>query len=309
MSIRKLTDEQFANGTTIDGDRISKVMQAIQDFINGIPVRDLSNRFMQTQIVITYTPMTQAANLYMIHAATYGSPQTVMKAPFLPIYNGSSETTNESRLKGTALPFDERAAAPNWAYGTTNKTNQGAWTFSLALGRPAILYALDVTLACDQSSGGNAEWDHPLTYGSPTAYEGRTANGYTKDLQLGITIDNPFNPESMISNSQIFHRSEFSVEGSVMHPSAGTLINTYTDMNPPFSDLSGGVSKDFVNSLQYSISDLNIPLPIDSRLRTSMILPFLRGIGTTFNPWSAGNEMKWNPTIVLTLLEPVVDDK
>lgn len=308
MSIRRLTDEQFANGTTIDGDRISRAMQAVQDFINGIPRRDLTNRFMQTQMVITYTPMTEDANLYMIHAASYAAPQTVMKAPFLPIYNGSSETTNESRLKGTALPFDERASAPNWTYGIATKTNQGAWTISFALGRPAILYAVDVTLACDQSVA-NAEWDHPLKYGSPSAYDGRTAGGYAKDLQLGVTIDNPFNPESMISNSQIYHRSEFSLEGSVMHPSDATLLNTYTDMQPQFSTLSGAVTKDFVNSLQYSIADLNIPLPIDSRLRASLVLPFLRGIGTTFDPWSAGNEMKWNPTVTLTLLEPIVDDK
>ena len=46
-----MTDEQFADGTTIDGSRIDKAMSDIVDHANNIPKGDMGRRFVQTQYV------------------------------------------------------------------------------------------------------------------------------------------------------------------------------------------------------------------------------------------------------------------
>lgn len=303
MSIRKITDEQYSDGTTIDGDRLSRTIEELQDFINDVPGGDIRDRWLQSQIILTYTPLTDEANTHVAD----GTPKRGPKMPFLPIWNGNTElpfrklaTTNESRLKGTALPFDGRATSNVWEVG---KTNQGAWTTSFMLSSPAILYAIDIALIRD--GGAGAVWTHGLKYSATPSYGGRPANGFIKDLQVNVTIDNPFRPEAMISNSQLIHRHEFSVEGSVYHPSAVT--NAYTDMNPQYATLAGPVTENFTESLFYTNDKINLPLPIDSRIRFSIVMPFVRGSGAHDVPWTTGDEMLWNPTVMLTLLEPIID--
>ena len=62
-SIRHFTDEQFSDGTTIDGDRLEKALQDLEDYINNVPDGDFENRWLQSQIVLKYLPWTAMGHL------------------------------------------------------------------------------------------------------------------------------------------------------------------------------------------------------------------------------------------------------
>jgi len=55
-SLRTITDEQFSEGTTIDGTRIDKALQDTVDRYNEIPRGDISTRFVSKQYVFGYQP-------------------------------------------------------------------------------------------------------------------------------------------------------------------------------------------------------------------------------------------------------------
>ena len=56
-SIRKITDEQFSEGTTIDGTRIEKAFQDTVDRVETVEKGDISTRFTQQQYVFGYQPI------------------------------------------------------------------------------------------------------------------------------------------------------------------------------------------------------------------------------------------------------------
>jgi len=56
MSNRKITKEQFTDGTTIDGTRIEKALDDIATRFNNVEKGDLEKRFTQTQYVMGCMP-------------------------------------------------------------------------------------------------------------------------------------------------------------------------------------------------------------------------------------------------------------
>lgn len=108
MSIRVFTDQQFSDGTTIDGNRLERAMQELEDRLDTVPDGDLRNRWTQTQIVAGWAP-----------TVLTGATSTVGARPYLRIYNGladefSSTSTaasaNRYRLKGTKVEHIDVAA-------------------------------------------------------------------------------------------------------------------------------------------------------------------------------------------------------
>ena len=55
-STRIVTEEQFSDETTIDGDRLDKAYQDLTDRVNNIPKGDIRTRFTQQQYVFGYSP-------------------------------------------------------------------------------------------------------------------------------------------------------------------------------------------------------------------------------------------------------------
>lgn len=55
-SLRHVTDEQFSDGTTVDGNRIDRALQDAADHINNIPRADVLSRFTETRFVFGYRP-------------------------------------------------------------------------------------------------------------------------------------------------------------------------------------------------------------------------------------------------------------
>ena len=67
-SLRTITDEQFSDGTTVDGSRIDKALEASVGHFNAIPGGDVSTRFVPTQFVFGYQPSGYMATPELIAA-------------------------------------------------------------------------------------------------------------------------------------------------------------------------------------------------------------------------------------------------
>lgn len=55
-SLREITDEQFTEGTTIDGTRIDSALEDVVNRVNNIRKGDIATRFVQKQFVFGYQP-------------------------------------------------------------------------------------------------------------------------------------------------------------------------------------------------------------------------------------------------------------
>ena len=53
---RLMTDEQFSDGTTIDGNRVDKAMEDTVERFNNLELRDMANRFFPCHYVSGFTP-------------------------------------------------------------------------------------------------------------------------------------------------------------------------------------------------------------------------------------------------------------
>jgi hypothetical protein len=61
---RELTDEQFSEGTTIDGSRIDKAIEDIIDHQNDIPIGDMEAKWMPTTYVMAWAPSRPRFRMY-----------------------------------------------------------------------------------------------------------------------------------------------------------------------------------------------------------------------------------------------------
>ena len=304
MSIRKLTDQQFADGTTIDGDRLDLTIQDLEEFINSIPDGDIETRWIPQTIHLGYLPLTSSADTDMTGGAVL-PPQ----GPWLPVCNKGTdsnhavEISNRFRIKGTRLPYlapvpqldDIQLRSPG---SPSRSVEQVSWSTSLALGKPCILYAVNAYLLTD-----NAEYTNSFSYNA-TPPTGRDANSFVKDVQLSISLDNPFSPENQKSHSKLIHRREFSVEGHMIRRANAAPA---TDMTP---NLKASVTYNFHESLAFEVDDLKIPLPIDSRIRFALTLPSYptpASAGGNAAPWF-DKPFTFVPSLSITILEPMLND-
>ena len=86
-SLRTLTDEQFSDGTTIDGSRIDKALDDAVEHFNEIPKGDVSTRFTKTQYTFGYQPSSYTGTVEI------SGPNNVFRA-----YPGT--------IEGTTFPWN-----------------------------------------------------------------------------------------------------------------------------------------------------------------------------------------------------------
>ena len=275
MSIRVFTDEQFADGTTMDGNRLEAAMQALEERLDTVPDGDVENRWMQTQIVAGWAPIT----IFTGSAASEGAH------PWLRIYNtlsdefGSHTTTlsqNAYRLKGTKVDGIDASA-----YSAIASATQYAFTQSIQLTRPSIIYALDLFLM--QDTVGSKEYDFGNT-------------DTTQDIDIQISVDNPWSPEDRTQADMEIHKYNFSDTYWQFNTTVGAAT---TDMQPAFP---GGNNK----GIAVNLSNLGIPIHKDSRVRISVTIPRYSS-GSKQTKWT---DAPWKiscPNLTLSLLEPLAD--
>lgn len=314
MSIRRISKEQFATGTTIDGDRIESVLQDIEKLINDIPSGDLLNRWVPQHFHVGYLPLTAGADANIQAQLT---AVAAPKGPWLPVSNKvvtpgvsptpvGAEPTNNFRVKGNKLPYYP-PASQSATFRSTAASGLGAeqiaWEVSFALSAPSILHSVNAYFLTDDE-----EYTNTFKY-TGTAPTGRTASTFVKDVQFHISIDNPFTPEDRRTLNKVFHVREFDVSGSMM---SNATVTPASDMLPALSTITDPATATSVNfkpheSLAFESSDLKIPLPIDTRIRITCILPLRTTTGGAVDgPWYQ-RPFSFMPSMSITLLEPLLD--
>jgi hypothetical protein len=283
-SIRKFTDEQFSEGTTIDGNRLEQALQDLERWSEKIPDGDMANRWMQTQIVMKYLPPTVRSDATL--ATNTGFATNFQRAPFLPIYN-KEDSTNPMRLKGTKLPWNTPYRFPS----AGSFQDQYAWTSTMQTGKsPVILDAINLAFITDVTEYINDLINDPAG-GGPA---GELAGSSLRDVQIQVTADNPFLKEDQRLNSILFHRFLFKLENSKLSPVDPGVA--FTDMLPNLSSVGTMVTQHQKSVMMWD-ENLAIPVPPFTRLRFSLILP------AGYPPWNGTPWRTGVPTMTLTLLE------
>jgi len=292
VSIRHFTDEQFSDGTTIDGSRLEKALQDLERWADAIPDGDFANRWMQNQLVMKMLPMTLDSDSFLAGATFAGNYR---HAPFTPIYN-EKDSENPMRLKGTKLSWNQPYEDPLDPVHVLKRgyIDQCVWSFSLHTGsKPMILDGIDVVMLTDTT-----EYVSDFRYdlaGPPPQNE--TGGGPVRDIQFIVGADNPFVSEHQGLNSVLFHRFSFesdSVRFSTVEPAG------FPDMNPSLTSVPPMVQL-HANSLAIQHKNLSIPVPPYTRLRFSLVLPM------GYVPWDDKPWQKSNPTVTVTVLEGLGD--
>tara|TARA_R110000824_G_scaffold102703_2_gene244440 strand:+ start:17172 stop:18059 length:888 start_codon:yes stop_codon:yes gene_type:complete len=293
-SIRHFTTEQFSDGTTIDGNRLERAVQDLENYINNVPDGDFANRWLQSQVVLKYLPWTAAADTafasYILPIAGGYNP-----FPYMPIYNsGNASLMNSYRAKGNRLDY-QTPFTSSGLYGT----HQVAWTTGLSTGRdPVIIDAVDAILA-----SYTKDYVNPYVYDSapPT---NRIAGNPIDNIHLQITMDSSFNPNIQISNSVLWHKYNFDASSYFVQGSGTGAVTFSSDMSPAIdTGALTGMGNGFSTTLHIKDSNLRIPVPPFSRLRFSLILP-----DDGLAPWGAKPWQTMIPTMTLTLLERLQSD-
>lgn len=277
---RHMTDEQFADGTTIDGNRLDDAMEDIKDRFNSVPLGDLKHRFVQTQYVAGWTPHKQAAKHHWPWLRSKNVADTANVVGTLP-----DSISNTYRTKGYST-----IGAPGEEFTAGGDAIHYTWSTSCYFHKPGVLQDIFLRMQIDAS-----EFRNTFKYGS-TPPEGTVQSEGNRDFAFVIHVDSPFAPEDRTQNNPVVLRSAVNLarewtNGILISSVAGDMAPS----SPPWVDIQG---------VFMPIRNANIPIPRDSRVRIDCVIPDYSnanngGWGDT-NPW-AQNGFE----VVFTMLEEV----
>lgn len=271
MSVRKVTHNQFSDGCTIDGARIEDALEDLENRVNEIPLGDLGNRFVQTQYIASFLP-----NVSGVTRDAPFEPSTNKTSDVRTITGGSmpDEFNNPKRFKGIAK--------------TKELDEMLVWTISIYKKKPVILYAVDVLMVVDNEYDNNFIYDG--TGGTPRP-SNKDLNDPVDDVDVIVSVDNPWQLENRALNSVIFAKHKFKALSYEISKASLTINN---DMSPSHPQ------NEVIDGIAMTITDLNIPIHRDARLRFAVGVPDWTD---NYEPWSTQPVQKQVWTTVLTFLE------
>ena len=260
MRYRVVSNQQFSEGTTIDGNRIEDGMQDVERFLDKVPQEFVRRRFVENQIVSGFSPVPAGA-------------ATVREHPWMEDDNGSgANITNRYRLKG----YDVARVGLSSYY---------IWSQSVQFGRPVIIDSFNLIMAQDFGTGTGSA--HPHEYKMGTSVYPNYVPPNVDDFELHITLDNIHTPDDRTQNSMEIHKHSFSGLSHLLRPFCRTSNVAPTNDMMPQVYQGGGLT-----GYAVTISDLNIPLHASARARFAIVIPKYGG-GTggannwTVTPWAA----------------------
>lgn len=274
MSTRLLTDEQFADGTTIDGNRLDRALDGLGRRINRVRLRDLAVRHVQTQYVAGYLPDVRAAqdSIPWMAAGNVASEVVSGVAP-------DDGFQNPQRVKG---------------YYQHTDCDHYVWEFPLYFRRPVIVADVFVGLFIDSTYTN--DFTYAAAPNNPTA---KTALDSASDVSVVLSVDNPLRTEDRGLAAPDLARHWWRATAERFNHANESVAMVagvdYADMSPSFP---GGV----LRGVTVNLRDLNVPLHRDTRARLAVVLPHWDG---DLAPWGAEPWRLQYYSVVLTVLEEV----
>jgi hypothetical protein len=293
-STRKLTNEQFQEGTTIDGDRLQEAMDNVADRVNNIPLQDLKKRYVQTQYVGGFSPNQTIAVTAGNAPITTGNRRGYMRpTPFMPSWNKEhtsgwdGKVYNIQRWKGYKTNQRNINESSFLVSMTGNdRQNQGTyWTLEIPMKFKKPVIITDITFyilintyyqpkgTADTSSdyyGSFFQWiDDFNEWG-----EGDWAN----DISVQMLVDSPFLMENREYTDVEVHKYDFDTYTQLTSPPAyyddisgkpsGITAPANNDMKPGVPNGAQGLA-----GLCIDIKDKDIPIPANGRVRVGLMIP------------------------------------
>ena len=353
-SNRTLTDEQFSDGTTIDGTRIDQALQDSVEHFNEVPAGDASTRMTQQQFVFGYQPAmytsmpdTKGVSLTGHAADRFPAKYRAAKGttegttlPWLPLKNNKYTTvttnpsTNWAAGAGKVTPDDLQSSTPSigfqnkWRYkgtkirewgdgisgeisndGATEDADwadfwlngQGAsadqrrlsngyqyvWSHSWNFAEPCLLHDLMLFLRTDRRGQYFGYYSKPFGYVAQGATSYKTNAAWScKQLYVSICVDNPFAQEdrSMNDNEVVIWNRRIdaaSTHSAGRYAAGQSPTENYTDMEPPVLFSPPGSGGDDFYGYVYRLSDMNIPIHRNARVRMAIAIPWYSQITST----------------------------
>lgn len=274
-SVRRMTRQQFSQGTTADGNRLDRAFADAVDRANAFDRRDLARGHVQTQMVLGWAPAITAKQ---------------DKLPFMDGYNDSNSLVGAAPDGGYQNPYRVKGTVNTGIDPTDPAQDALVWTTSVYFRKPVTLDGLSLHLRVDSA------YLNDLIFSGGLPPDGKTAGAPLDDIVLSVAVDNPYAPEVAAHDAVEVHKLQWKVDGT------------------PYSTLPIGVGTDGViihpggRFVGVAVDEraLGIPIPRDSRVRLAICIP-LYPAGKT-SGWTAGVRKAWNNQIyssVLTMLEPI----
>jgi hypothetical protein len=280
MSIRKITKQQFSEGTTVDGDRLDKALQDTGSYLNSISPGDSGVRYTQTQIVTGWTALQTVAN--------------ENQAPWLRFHNTvgdvngtGGEIAHPFRVKGTTTTG---LTATPWA--ALGSPTYWVWTISMYFEAPCIVDALDMmwqTYTASYVTNINPQ----LNFFSPSAgdFLGDPDNS---GIQLSVVVDDPQATEDPIRNSLVTQLKNVYMGAEA----TGTDPLVYAG---PVDMVPSGWQM-FPTDLWFQRKNMQVHIPANSRVSFVVALDGTAALAPQLDFQSY---MRGSPNFVVTLLEPI----
>lgn len=233
-SLRHVTDEQFSDGTTVDGNRIDRSLQDAVDHVNNIPRSDVTSRFTDTKFVFGYRPSrsfgsdaARANDDPGCLTGTAGAYYYAHHFPWMPIANNVYLQTGDTQapqnpfvVKGVALDDPGRiqntGLIPRVVGGGTND-----WADDLA----AYI-----------ASGAQGTNDYTTAHGPANGYQYAWTNSWKihnesviDDLMIALTIDGRTNLGSPDSGFPTDAKAEFHGAGAATNGTSTVSVVLMVD--------------------------------------------------------------------------------
>ncbi len=304
MSNRIITDEQFSNYTTVDGNRLDKALQDTEDSINNIRNGQLGTRWMQSQIVMGW----QTGSVRNGPGGGGGAAISAAyrnQAPWLRFYNSEADRVGTDgtiahpfRVKGTgttSVDWTLNVTEP-WVAANTDKTIW-VWTTTLYVTDPIVIDAIDLNM---HYLGGAANVFDQTLFMNPAGTDHVTGN-----IQVTISVDDPNDTEKPIANALELQLRDIDTATARFNAVTALAAVSHSGMQPDCDDPAlPGTLKSLPNGNELWIQSTNLNKHIPANSRVSFVVA-LNGDKTVAvnETLDAQSYQRSAPNLIVTFLE------
>ena len=248
---RRITAEQFANSTTIDGSRIQKALDETEEYVNNLPLEAIKERYSLNYMVFTSLGADWNGAAGIQKGNVIGNARM---QPFL-----AESTPAGMRAKGTSRRALDH---PNMPSGVPY-----IWTISTIFPQPVILDNVTLFINGNGALSGSAA----TIFGNKHSFDMWDSTGECfQRVRVIIDTDDAISAEDRSLNSkeyvlqdfqETFWSGNYNTQGALMQPGApeGTAVSS-----------SWGVDN-LSHSLYLNKPNLNIPIHQFARVRFRVI--------------------------------------
>lgn len=296
---RELTQEVFAEESTIDGMRLNKAIREIVNALNKVDRGYIAEKWTEQTIIRNWMPekLGKASRLPWLRAYNHFSD-------IGPEGGDPEDISNPHREKGYDVP--EMPTRYDPIGGSPHSTKlQYIWSETLYFSQPAILVDWQLIMLIEGLGATGtlgfyepSNWSWQAVPGLP---EGEKLGDFHRDMSMHIAVDSPLDLGDRSLSDLVAIQRRFTLNYSrITALKAGWPAAGWTDAYP--TGFPMGALKGFYRDIP-----LYIPIHARSRVRFSLVIPYWAG-----EPLGGWKQIPWHQqtfNLTVSFLEPVENGK